>query len=229
METVKNNPKHPLYKPATLSFIATVTNVFAWLSLGIAIFYAITDLTMLDENFLPFGFSNGGHWWEWQNLTSWIVLDEVIFPIISSIIPLVGTFFLLKCVSIGINVLLEIDFSMKTEIKIKQDVKSDKANSKTDEENEDQPAFYAPEKLSSFASIASKAAWIFLCVSAGIAVWQFFGNLATSSPMSIPVWYLFVNLLTKLTTAGISFFMLKGFSIGLNVLMEFEYNSRGVK
>jgi hypothetical protein len=184
---------------------------------------------MLDESFLTFGFSNGGHWWEWQNLTSWFVLDEVIFPIISPIIPLVGTFFLLKCVSIGVNVLLEIDFNMKTEIKIKQDVKSDKANSKTDEENEDQPAFYAPEKLSSFASIASKAAWIFLFISVGFALWQFFGNLATSGPMSMPVSYLFVNLLMKLTTAGISFFMLKGVSIGLNVLMEFEYNSRGVK
>lgn len=104
------------FQPKTLSTFANLANVFAWLNLVVAILYMIVSIFTLDNqiaqnNFADFSFYMEGHWWEWRNLTSQAVLSSV-FPVVMSIVSMAGNFVLFKSVSIGLNILLEIGFTM---------------------------------------------------------------------------------------------------------------------
>jgi hypothetical protein len=104
----------------------------------------------------------------------------------------------------------------------------DEDNEEAIKDHNNQPAFYNPQQLLIYADLTSKVAWILLVVSVGTAIWQFTGNLSMFF-MVYSFGYLFAILLTKLSTAILYFFLLKCVSMGLHVLMEFEFNSRGVK
>jgi hypothetical protein len=105
------------YNPATLSTISSLTNGFAWFNLAAALFYLVFMLATIDSRmndpFSPMAMSSG-HWWEWHNLTSSYLLMEVLPPIFINASSGIGSFFFLKSVAIGLNVLLEIDFNTKS-------------------------------------------------------------------------------------------------------------------
>jgi hypothetical protein len=112
--------KRSFYKPTTLSFIASLTNLFAWFSLLLGVVFLLMNLAMLD-GYLAEIYMISGHWWEWKNLTSWVVLNGQILPLITDFMSFLSIFFLLKCVAIGLNVLLEIAFTIKANIEGGQD------------------------------------------------------------------------------------------------------------
>jgi len=57
-----------------------------------------------------------GNWWDWKNLFSLDILFGYLYPIFSETLSLVGNFLLFKSLSIGLNVLLEIDFNQKSKV-----------------------------------------------------------------------------------------------------------------
>jgi len=101
----------------------------------------------------------------------------------------------------------------------------DQLVSDSDESEENKPVFYSPQSLLFYANAASKAAWIILGVNAIFTLWKYFGYLISfrENPLAP------ISIVLTLTAHVIEFFMLQGVSLGLRVLMEFEFNSRGVK
>jgi hypothetical protein len=100
-------------------------------------------------------------------------------------------------------------------------------------DSENQPIFYKPQQLMFFADATSKAAWIILAVNVVFTLWQYLRYfLATYSPADLGIMLSAISfpaMILQMTGHAINFFMLKGISMGLYVLMEFEFNSRGVK
>jgi hypothetical protein len=109
---------------------------------------------------------------------------------------------------------------------------NDDSNEYEPDQNESQPIFYKPQELLFFASTTSKAAWIILGIGVLFTLLRYLWQLRLTSGGSFNLFSLglgFLSMALSLASHALTFFMLKGISIGLNVLMEFEYNSRGVK
>jgi hypothetical protein len=120
MQTPEHNEDEQeqiFYKPKVLSLVANLTNVYAWFNLIVAILYPVFRIWSLDNQIMNISSypTMNGHWWEWENFTSDIVM-EIFSPIVINTLSLIGWFFLSKGVSIGLNVLLEIDFNMKSKV-----------------------------------------------------------------------------------------------------------------
>lgn len=94
-----------------------------------------------------------------------------------------------------------------------------------DENNDNQPVFYNPQSLLFYANAASKAAWIILGINVVFTLWKYFSYLVAFKENP----FTFLSILLTLTTHVLEFFLLQGVSLGLRVLMEFEFNSRGIK
>ncbi len=109
----------------------------------------------------------------------------------------------------------------------------------SNEDKEDEPIYYSPNKLSLIASIAFWFSWF---VIVGFIADTIFQGIGIQSQVSQQGWvlttlitdpaflsYVFANLLIPLLT-GITFFlMLQGISIGLNVVLEMDFNMRETK
>ena len=93
---------------------------------------------------------------------------------------------------------------------------------------DNQPVFYKPQQLIFFADAASVAAWVTLATYIVIGLWYFFSNWDNFSDARILVGGI-MSFFSRIVTGVISFILLKGVSFALQVLMEFEFNSRGVK
>lgn len=107
------------------------------------------------------------------------------------------------------------------------------------EDTEDEPVYYSPNRLSLVASIASWVSWfVFVAFIAdtiiqGVGIQAQLSNqgLALSTLISDPAFlsYVFSNLITPFFT-GIAFLLiLQGVSIGLNVVLEMDFNMREEK
>ncbi len=119
MEIPKISQKSFRYNPVMLNRIAILLNIYAWFNLVLAILSPVIRLYTLDSR-IKNGQANflfiTGNWWDWQNLISIDVMFEVLYPIFTESLYLVGSFLLFKSISIGLNVLLEIDFNQKSEL-----------------------------------------------------------------------------------------------------------------
>ncbi len=92
-----------------------------------------------------------------------------------------------------------------------------------------QPIFYKPQELLFFADATAKTAWVILIVSILIGAWYFFSNLYIYLEQPATMISGIISFFSKILEGVLAFFMMKGISYGLHLLMEFEFNSRGEK
>jgi hypothetical protein len=109
------------FNPKTLSAFSNLANIWAWLNLAVAIIYLLSQIFMLQTQFERMqefyfdfdrvSFDRNFPWWYGTNLVSEVVLGKLL-AIFSHAVNLIGNFFLFKSISIALNVLLEIGFTM---------------------------------------------------------------------------------------------------------------------
>jgi hypothetical protein len=113
MQLSKKTQRSVFYNPKTLSLLSTLTNIYAWISLVLAILFLVIQFLTLDNQlistyFLPSNY----HWWQtYDNATSALVLDK-LFSVLNSFANGISSFLIFKSISIGLNVLLELGFNM---------------------------------------------------------------------------------------------------------------------
>ena len=123
---------------------------------------------------------------------------------------------------------VEIPLQNNPQFELETKNENEESESADGTSSENQPIFYKPQQLMFFADAASIAAWVTLVIYIVISPWNVFLNWSEYWGM----WGLgngIVGLLSRILVAAISFFLLKGISLALYVLMEFEFNSRHVK
>jgi hypothetical protein len=108
-----------------------------------------------------------------------------------------------------------------------------------DAAEEKEPIYFAPKRVSLVSDVASVLSWIVLVGFIGDIVVQVISlqaqlktqGLALSTLMHESSFfaYLFVNLIIPLLTGLGIFVILQAASVGLNVLLEMDYNSREAK
>ena len=106
--------------------------------------------------------------------------------------------------------------------------------SSTQEEKE--PIYYVPKRVSLFSDIASILSWVVLVGFLGDVVMEVFNiqsqmktqSLAFATLIKEPSFltYLFVNMLIPLLTGLVFFVVLQAAANGLNVLLEMDFNAR---
>ena len=106
----------------------------------------------------------------------------------------------------------------------------------TSEETDDEPVYYNPGRLSLVSGIASWVSWFVLAffvidtVIQGIGIQSQISSqgLTLSALMTEPTFlsYLFSNFLLPLFTGIALFLLLQAASIGLNALLEVDFNLR---
>jgi hypothetical protein len=106
----------------------------------------------------------------------------------------------------------------------------------TEEETDNDPIYYKPSSLSLIASIASWSSWLVFAVFIintivqGMSIQSQLGGqgLALSELLVEPTFlsYVFSNLLLPFFTGIVYFLVLQGVSIGLNVVLEMDFNMR---
>jgi hypothetical protein len=84
-----------------------------------------------------------------------------------------------------------------------------------------EPVFYKPKTLMRLADGASIAAWVIVVVYILQIAAIVYGTIQSSQPSYL------LSTIMPLVQGTFFFFVLKGISTGLYVLMEFELNSRG--
>ena len=104
------------------------------------------------------------------------------------------------------------------------------------EEQSEGPVYYKPGTVSLVAGITSVLSWFVLVGFLGDVVAQFLNinNTVTSQGMTYAdlfkepsaLSFLISNLVTPLFTGLALFFVLQGVSLGLNVLLELDFNAR---
>ena len=132
--------------------------------------------------------------------------------------------------SIAFEIIEEILTSRGKELP-KQNMPSETLNdeddklSKNDYEEENPPAFYDPQQVLLFTDWANWLAWVSFIIPIIIAIFDAYEILS----FSVEWGYLLTQFMYILYAAArgfFYFFILKGLSYGLNILMEFEFNSR---
>jgi hypothetical protein len=113
---------------------------------------------------------------------------------------------------------------------------SEQVTENVDLVEENEPIYYKPKSLNLVASLAGIFSWIVLVGFLANVVVQGLNiqaqlkqqNLALSTLMSEPSFnsYIFTNLGVPLFTGLALFAILQGISIGLNVLLEIDFNMR---
>lgn len=106
----------------------------------------------------------------------------------------------------------------------------------TEEDTDNDPVYYKPSWLSLIATLASWSSWlvfaVFIMNTIIQSVWiqsQISGQgLVFSEMLSDPNFlsYIFTNLLLPFFTGIVFFLVLQGVSIGLNVVLEIDFNMR---
>jgi hypothetical protein len=106
----------------------------------------------------------------------------------------------------------------------------------TEEETNNDPIYYKPGWLSLIASIASWTSWLVFAVYIintivqGVWIQSQVSDqgLVLSDMLSEPSFltYIFTNLLLPFFTGIVYFLVLQGVSIGLNVVLEMDFNLR---
>jgi hypothetical protein len=98
-----------------------------------------------------------------------------------------------------------------------------------------EPIYYSPKKLSLVGNISAWLSWLILVVFIAITIYQFIsmqnallqqGIILEASLLLNPlaVAYFLSNLVSPLVTGIALFILMQGFSIGLNVLLEIDFN-----
>jgi len=111
-------------------------------------------------------------------------------------------------------------------------------NELTDPEKDNEPIYFAPKRVSLVSDFAGLLSWVVLVGFIGNIVAQVIslqaqlktGNLVLSTLIkeSSFISYLFVNLAVPLLTGLALFAVLQAAAVGLNVLLEMDFNSREV-
>jgi hypothetical protein len=109
----------------------------------------------------------------------------------------------------------------------------------TDSAEDKEPIYFAPKRVNLVADVASVLSWVVLVGFIGDIVVQVISlqaqlktqGLALSTLLHESSFfaYLFVNLVIPLLTGLGIFVILQAASVGLNVLLEMDYNSREAK
>jgi hypothetical protein len=109
----------------------------------------------------------------------------------------------------------------------------------TTDSTEDEPVYYSPNRLSLISTIASWFSWFVLVGFIADTVIQGMGiqsqmssqGLVLSTLIREPSFlsYVFANLLTPFFTGVALFLILQAASIGLNVVLEMDFNMRESK
>jgi hypothetical protein len=223
MQTAKKNgdeDKSIFYKPKTLSLFVTLTNIYAWLNLIGGIAYVAYEIFSSDQQRSRLFLITNYPFAAPPPLYFRLLQD---FPaIIVTTLTLISSFLLFKSMSLGLNVLIQIGFNRQaTATEIKNDLKKQSSA-------EDQPAFYKPEQLLSLATITSIAAWLMLLIYliTGLKYFTIITGVYTEEIVEAGIIYGFFSYILN---GILAFFLLKGISYTLHVLMEFEFNTRGEK
>jgi hypothetical protein len=108
----------------------------------------------------------------------------------------------------------------------------------TDSEDKE-PIYFAPKRVSLVSDIASILSWVVLVGFIGDIIVQVISLQATMKTQNLVLStllhessffaYLFVNLVVPLLTGLGLFVVLQAAAVGLNVLLEMDYNSREAK
>jgi uncharacterized membrane protein YkgB len=108
-----------------------------------------------------------------------------------------------------------------------------------DQEEEKEPVFFSPKRVSLVSDVASILSWVvlvgfiadFIIQAVSLQGQMKSQNLVLSTLMREPSFfsYLFINMVNPLLT-GLGFFaILQAAAIGLNMLLEMDYNAREAK
>ena len=99
---------------------------------------------------------------------------------------------------------------------------------------DDEPIYYKPRSLTLVSTISGILSWVVLVGFIAVIVAQYFvlQQLAQGAPIAtlvanpqVQTW-IYTNMVYPLFDGLSLFFILQGVSIGLNVLMEIDFNSR---
>ncbi len=104
------------FKPTQLSWFSNLANIYAWLNLIVAILYIIFSLVTLNQQIArnttdDLFLMDGASYLTTSNILS------TLFPIIITFVSTLGNFILFKSISIGLNILLEIGFTITADEK----------------------------------------------------------------------------------------------------------------
>jgi hypothetical protein len=104
---------------------------------------------------------------------------------------------------------------------------------------EEEPIYFAPKRVSLVSDIASILSWVVLVGFIGDIVIQAISlqgqmksqNLVLSTLLREPSFfsYLFINMIRPFLTGLGLFALLQAVAVGLNVLLEMDYNAREAK
>ncbi len=95
---------------------------------------------------------------------------------------------------------------------------------------DEEGAYYAPKRLSLIASVSKAVSWLVLLVyllGVIFSVYTIVGE--TQSGAFHPDPYTYISIVATLITGVVYFLLLQAFAIGINVLMEIEFNIRARK
>ena len=106
-------------------------------------------------------------------------------------------------------------------------------------EEEKEPIYFAPKRVSLISDVASILSWVVLVGFIADFVFQVVGlqgqikgqNLVFSTLLREPSFYsyLFTNMVRPLLTGLSLFAILQGAAVGLNILLEMDFNARESK
>ena len=102
---------------------------------------------------------------------------------------------------------------------------------------DDEPVYYKPRSLTLVSTISGILSWVVLVGFIAVIVAQYtvLQQLAQGAPMSTLIAnpqvqnWIYTNMVFPLLDGLSLFFILQGVSIGLNVLLEIDFNSREPK
>jgi hypothetical protein len=108
-------------------------------------------------------------------------------------------------------------------------------NSSEEKVENTEPVYYSPKKLSLVGNISAWLSWLILIVFIAVTIFQFIsmqnallqqGIILEASLFLNPlaVAYFLSNLVSPLVTGIALFVIMQGISIGLNVLLEIDFN-----
>jgi hypothetical protein len=134
-------------------------------------------------------------------------------------------------------------FVLNLHITIKEKIMTEQTTENVDVvetvEEENEPIYYKPKTLNLVATLSAIFGWIILVGFIADVVFQSLNvqaqlaqqGLVLTTLLSEPSFqsYVFTNLVVPLLTGLGLFFALEGISIGLNVLLEIDFNQRELK
>ncbi len=105
------------------------------------------------------------------------------------------------------------------------------------EVEDDEPIYYKPRSLTLVSTISGILSWVVLVVFIAVVIAQYFvlQQLAQGAPMTTLIAnpqvqnWIYTNMVFPLLNGLSLFFILQGVSIGLNVLLEIDFNAREAK